>query len=319
MFLIPVVIILLLLFCIALLFHNAMFKKRFTHDPDIELYKEEDFQLNSVKYSVKIKKETINGKFYFKENYKKDKLIVVCHGMFSSHLSYMQDIGYLCNRGYKVFGFDYVGTSSSTGKSLVGFGSSIRSLDYVIKTLLKEDEFKNIDLYVYGHSWGGHAVTNITKFEPRIKGVIALAPALSFEDVIKGLVPKFMYPMIPFLSLIEKIKLGRYGSCKAHKSFKKYQGKVLVIHSKDDHMVKYNLTTLKLEKRYPNFKYLILNDRKHNPVYTVEAVNKMDAYNLKSRSLSEQEKLELKKQTNFLEFGELDFEILENIVHFIEQ
>ena len=79
--------------------------------------------------------------------------------MLSDQNSYLQDIEYFCRNNYQVFGFDYIGVSSSTGKNIKGLGNSLKSLDIVISYL--KLNYPNKDIYVVGHSWGGYATTNI--------------------------------------------------------------------------------------------------------------------------------------------------------------
>lgn len=307
--------------CVALtsLIHKKMFGSRFAHDPLVTTYSTELLGLEASPIEVGLYGETVRGGLYVKKGRETDKnvIVIVCHGMWTSHKSYMQDIGYICNAGFEVIGFDYIGTSTSDGKSLGGFGQSLRSLDAVVRYVKADAELSKRRIYVYGHSWGGYAATNIVAFHPDIAGVIAVAPAASFDAVAKNSFPKGIHFLIPLAKLFDRIKTGRFANRNAVKSLAGYSGSVLIIHSEDDHMCPYATTTALVKKSHSgsNFKYLTVKDKGHNPHYTRAALNIMREYGQKLQTLaSEEEKREYKKTVDFIAMGELDREIMDKVV-----
>ena len=221
--LIILIILIILYIIIGVYLHYSIFKNRFSLDSFVKTYTKEQYNLLSKEIEVDVDGSKVRGFIYNKETYKDDTLIIVCHGMWCTHKSYMQDIGYFCENGYQVLSFDYIGTDLSDGDSLIGFGQNVKCLDNVIKYVKEDETLKNKKIYLYGHSWGGHAVTNVVKFQPSVEGIIALAPATSFAKVLKGMTPFFLWPSILIIILIEKIKLGKYGALNAKRSLKKYE------------------------------------------------------------------------------------------------
>lgn len=318
----PLLIILVILTILytttGILIHKFIFRKRFALDPNMKTYTAEGLGLTKKEISFNVDQNIIRGFLYNKDDYKEDTLIIVCHGMWSTHLSYMQDIGYLCENGYQVLSFDYTGTDISDGDNIVGFGQSVKCLDKAIDYVQSLDEFKKRKIYVYGHSWGGYAVTNIVKFKPEIDGVIALAPAISFGRVLKGLLPKLLWPVIPVILMIDKIKTGKYGCLSAKRNLKGYKGKVFILHSVNDSLCKYKYTTEVLKKKYPNIKYYVTNGKGHNPNYSINAISLMNEYFANLKKLPKEEIPKYMQTVDYLAMGELDREVMSKIIEALE-
>lgn len=314
-----ILVVLMIFYMIAgILIHKFIFGKRFVLNSNTKTYTPEGLGLNKKEISFDVDGNLINGFIYSKGTTKSDSLIIVCHGMWSTHLSYMQDIGYLCDKGYEVLSFDYTGTDISEGINIVGFGESAKCLDKAIDYILTMDQYKERKIYVYGHSWGGYAATNIVKFKPQITGIIALAPAISFGRVLKGLLPKILWPAIPIILVVDRIKTQKYGCLTAKRSLKGYKGKVFILHSANDSMCKYKYTTEVLKKKYPNLKYYITNGKNHNPNYSINAISLMNEYFTNLKKLSKDDLSEYMKSVDYLAMGELDEEVMERIIKFIE-
>lgn len=309
-------VIILILFMFIMKIHNNMFNKRFELDPLVTLY--DDEKLNKKNIVFKCGKTSLRGFIYSYPNMNYKGTLVFSHGMFSSHKSYMQEIIYFANQGYKVLGFDYEATSLSDGDWLRGFGNSLRCLDYAIRFVKSNDELNNNKLVVVGHSWGGYAASNILKYHNDIDKVIALAPFASIMNLLKGYLPKFLYFLLPLMLLADATKCGKYSFANNFRTLKN-KNNVMVLHSKDDHMVKYEYNTSKLLKKNPKINSLIFNNKRHNPNYTSESVIRLTEYSSKASKLKGDELVEFKKSTDFLSLGKLDKEIMQKIMEFIEK
>jgi dipeptidyl aminopeptidase/acylaminoacyl peptidase len=310
-----ILVLIVLIFLFINNIHNKMFNKRFEMDPLVKSYEDEKLQRESVEFLCV--KTTLRGFVYSYENMNYKGLIVFSHGMFSSHKSYMQEIIYFANQGYKVLGFDYMATSLSDGDSLKGFGNSLKCLDYAIRYVKSNNELNKYKLFVVGHSWGGFAASNILKYHSDIEKVVALAPFASVKRLISGYLPKWLYIFLPLIVLADSLKCGKY-SFSSNISTLKNKDNVLVLHSTDDHMVKYELNTKKLIEKNPNVKSIISNNKRHNPNYSDESIIRLTEYSSKVSKLKGDELIEFKKSTDFLSLGELDTEVMYKIMEFIQ-
>lgn len=313
-----ILIIFIILIIIVYAVHNKLFNKRYI-PLDIDSYTAEEFNLSCEKIEVEYKKKMIRGYFYSLDGYDNDKLIIFAHGMDSSKESYMQEIGYFAQNGFLVLGFDYLGTNESDGV-LKGFGNSLLSLDTVIKYLKNNDKYKNKELYVVGHSWGGYATLNIVKYHKDIKGIIAMAPAVSLYKIFRGSYLKQNVLVTLLIELVELFKLGKYSLCNGAKSLKKYNGKVMVLQSKNDNVVRFD-SSLGYVKNMVGDKaeYLVVDGRYHNPDYKKEAVDKLMAFYKEFGQTPKDKYSELFAKSDFRAMGELDPEIMDKLIEFIKR
>ncbi len=303
--------------------HSKTYGGRHKRDPLVEQYTPQGLSLELEPVEFKLGKDTLRGALYspMGKEVKRDKIVVFAHGMWSDHGSYMQEIGYIANSGFLVLGFDYTATSSSDGKSLRGFGQSLKCLDAAVKFVKSREDLKGRKIYVVGHSWGGYAVTNIVKFHPDIAGVVAIAPATEFSAVIKTLLPKRLAMLIPFAELIDFLKTGKYANLDGTKSLEKYKGRVFIIHSKDDNFCNFELTSAKAVKalRGDNYKFYITEGRFHNPHYSTEAIELLKKYHVGLKELPPEKLDEFKKSFDFLKMGELDPYVMDMIIDFLNR
>ncbi len=308
-------IIVVLLIITGFIIHNIAFGKRYEANPLVKLYTKEEFNLNATPLEIKYKKEIIRGNLYNYNDFDTNKLIIYCHGMWSNHNSYLQDIEYFCKNNLLVFGFDYIGVSSSSGKNIKGLGNSLKSLDIVVNYF--EKKYPNKEIYVVGHSWGGFATTNIIALHPNIKGIIAMSPFISIYSCINKFVPKGLRFLTPFLYLADISKNGKYSLLKTKNSLKSNKGKVLFLASIDDPMVPYENNTGYIKKLYPNLNYIIVNNKGHNPNYKEEAVKKLQKFQNDIKAVPSDKITEFMNSINFHELGELDTSVMDKLIEFI--
>ena len=312
------IILVVTLFILVVLAHNKMFNKRYM-PPKIDSYTAEEFNLELRRVEVNHKGEFIRGNIYTYGEYDKNKLIVFCHGMTSTKESYLQEIAYLAHHGFMVLAFDYFGTNESDGK-LGGFANSLYSTNLVIDYIKSNSELKDKDIYVIGHSWGGYAALNIVKFHKDIKGIVALAPVVSFKKILReSKKKKTNYFISLLLMLVEEIKYDKFASCDGLKSLQAYDGKIMILQSTNDQEVPFesSLGYIKngLKKKA---EYVVVEDRFHNPDYKKEAVDKLTAFYSEVGKHSGDDLAEFMSKQKFREMGELDPEIMDKIVEFVK-
>ena len=306
------VLICIILFIISLNVHKKLFSNRFKSDSRISFYNKEEFGLNSKPIEISMGEVALRGAIYSYPNYKSDSIFVYCHGMWSGIPEYMQDIEFFCKNGYPVLAIEYEGTNDSSGKNIRGLSNSLRCIDKAIDYIESDSKLKDKKIYVAGHSWGGFAASNIVKYHKNIKGIIAISPFISIKNCYKGLLNKALWCLIPFLYLIDLVKCGKYAKSNTIKSLKEFKGNIVILHSKNDRIVKFKYNTLLLMNN-KNIKanYIIVDDKNHHPHYSKEALALLNEYEEKLRFLkTEEERTNYMKTVNFHKLGELDYEVL---------
>lgn len=313
--LLVILIIIITLFIISLKVHNKLFNHRFEKNEYVKYYTYEEFNLNETKIDIKVNKETIKGFIYTSNYYDSNKIVIYTHGFFSNHYAYMQDIAYLA-RYYIVISFDILGVSESSGKNLKCFANATKSLDYVINYV--KNNYKNKEIYLIGHSWGAYATLSALKYHKDIKKVVAISGFISRKNAIKSLIKSHKI-LIPFIHIIDSLKCIKYSLVNIITNLKRYRGNVLIISSIDDSVINYKENTLYLKNKFKDFNYIIETNKSHNPQYKKESVDRLNVFLNNINKLKGSELINYMKNTNYHLLGELDNNIMDNIVEFIKE
>ncbi len=289
----------------------------FSHK-DFKDLKFEDYEFLSSKGYV------LKGKIYYYDNYKPNHLVVFDHGMGGGHLSYFKEIELLARNGFKVLSYDHSGCMESGGQSTGGFCQSLCDLNDLFISLKANDKFNNYVFSVVGHSWGAFSTMNIPYFHKDIKHVVAMSGFISLEQVLKQNFKGLLSSVYDEVYNIEKESNPGYVNVNAINSLKSYEGKALIIHSKDDKTVnyKFHFNVLKEElKNNNNINFILLNKKRHNPNYTEEAVNYKDKFFKiyikqlkKGKLVTEEQKEKFKNSFDWNKMTEQDLSVWEEII-----
>lgn len=211
----------------------------------------------------------LRGYVYGAEN---DKgLIVISHGMGGGHEDYMADICWFVDRGWRVLGFDNTGCCESEGDSMVGMVQSALDLDAALDCVESDPELSVLPACLYGHSWGGYAVTAVLNFDHDIAASASMA---GYDDPVdveiewgKGMMGGLIYTQYPFLWLYNKLAFGEYAGLSAVDGINRTDTPVLIVHGDGDTVVGYNGSGI-IAKRdritNPNARFLTLSDEGSN-------------------------------------------------------
>ena len=262
----------------------GLFKKFLIHRYDdngyIKYFCADDFEgLKKDDFSFMSGENLLKGNFYYYDGYREDELIIFCHGIGGGHLSYMTEIELLCKNGYKVLAYDNTGCFESEGESILCITQALADLDNAIKTMKNDGIYKQFNhVYVIGHSWGGYAAGNIANFHDDIEKAVVISsfPSVSIllDELSEGAFAFLKKPFISKIADFEKEHHPEFFASSSVDAIKKGKTKYLVAHSKDDNVLpfKFGLQYVRENCKNEDVKYLVLEDRKHNPNYTTDAV-----------------------------------------------
>lgn len=105
-----------------------------------------------------------------------NKLVVIAHGIGSYANAYYNEMEYFVENGYCVLTYNCTGTFTSEGKGTTGLSQSPTDLHNALLFVESDPVLKDKEVYLFGHSWGGHAVTAVLNFEHKnIKAVASVA------------------------------------------------------------------------------------------------------------------------------------------------
>ena len=222
--------------------------------------------------------DPLAGWFYSYENPKEDRIIVFDHGIGGGHRSYMKEIALLAGEGYRVFAYDHAGCMASGGDGARGLSGSLADLDYAIFYLNEARKIRDDQISVVGHSWGGFAALNISRYHPFLSHVIAISGYLSLPRIAESQIPGLLKPFAkslvrPILELERETNPG-YADSDALSSLAGSGAKTLLIYSDNDPLIRKPLHYDPLYEAFESrkdFTFLLEKGKLHNPNYTREA------------------------------------------------
>ena len=255
--------------------YNQNFNLRFsTYEP--LSFKVEDFEgLSRTRYEFQSDKgQTLVGYLYESDNSRKG-IIVMAHGFGGGgHNSYMDIANYFAQNGYYVFAYDATGCDESEGEGVGGMAQGVADLDHAITFVENSEEIPDLPIGLFGHSWGGYAVSNVLTYHPEVKAVIECCgfnkSSDMFEDHGKAQAGDAIYGMLPFVKLHEYIKFGKYSTNSALDGFAASDADVMVVHSEDDGVVPVQYGYNLYYEKYRNddrFTFVHYEDRGHNHIF----------------------------------------------------
>ena len=216
-------------------------------------------------------KNMLGAYLYTAKNGKKGKaLVLVCHGIGCNMDGYLNRTQYFVRKGYDVFTFDMTGTCTSEGKNIKGLNQSKIDLHNALEFIRSQSRFKDMPVLIYGHSWSGYASANVLNYgHDDLAGVATLSGFNNTWDTMYFHAQRYVGKMAilykPWNALVEKIKFGKFAGGTGVSGINKYNGPVLVSHSKDDPTVPYSCSIIahRDEITNPRVEYLLFEDRGH--------------------------------------------------------
>lgn len=315
--------------------YESVFGKRFEiYDspllPDFKDYP--DLQSDPVSFPSE-KGYNYSGTIYYYNNVPKFKgLIVFSHGIFDGQLNYLPEIDYFAKRGYKVFGFDNTGSHLSGGKSLRGLPQSAKDLDTALKYVTSEINTEKLPLFLFGHSWGGYAVSTVSCYNQYdIKGVFVQSGFNRCCDMVVAEAVKrfgkFMLALMPYIRMYERIKFGKAADYTAMQGIAKATArgtKFLILHSLDDKTISLTNSVLSNVIKNDNITLITEKHKGHNSLDSDKAIKykkKLDdrCYDELGKNATSRAKRDFyQKNADKKEYFEIDYRLMKLIADFYE-
>lgn len=282
---------------IVMIVYNNQFPRYERHDTSISaMLRYEDLEEAYPRRLVNFTSEKNQLQGYVYGNDQNQGLVVVAHGIGGGADSYLPQITYFVDKGWRVFAYDSTGSFDSEGKSTKGFPQALLDMDAALTYINNQQEFNDLPIVLFGHSWGGYAVANVLHYEHEIDGVVSVSGANSPMEMIveqgQRMMGAFIHTQYPYLWLYQRILFGEEVSLNAVDAINKSDTPVLIIHGENDEMVNYDGSAIISnmdEITNPNAKALTLSDPKvsgHNDLFRSKAsIDYIDDVNVEYRQL----------------------------------
>jgi len=174
-------------------------------------------------------------------------LVVIAHGLGGGAESYLAETMYFVEQGWRVFSYDCTGSHSSEGKNTRGLPQSAIDLDAALTYVAGNDALSSLPVMLYGHSWGGYAVTAVLNYDHRNK-INAVASIAGYNAPIEILVEQASKMIGPFVAYVaypvewayQKVLFGSAADVTAVDGINNTDTAVLIIHGTEDQAISYN-------------------------------------------------------------------------------
>lgn len=229
---------------VIIVIYNGQFPRYDRHDLTVTtglIYEELEEQYPRRLVNFKSGKNRLQGYVYGQNQ--EQGLVVVAHGIGGGADTYLAQITYFVDQGWRVFAYDATGSFDSEGKTTKGFPQALIDLDAALAYIKTQEEFDSLPILLFGHSWGGYAVANILHYDYEIAGVATISGANSPMEMImeqgQRMMGGFIYTQYPFLWLYQRILFGKTASLNAVDAINGSDVPVLIIHGTEDDFVEY--------------------------------------------------------------------------------
>ena len=222
---------------------------------------------------------TLAGYKYSKPNQEVKGVVVISHGLGGGgHNTYMPFIDYFTSNGYYVFAYDARGNDNSGGDSVGGLPQGIICLDNALHHIVAIEEYQDLPITLFGHSWGGYSVGNVLNMHPDIKAAVIIAGFNESEDLLayqgQQMAGAGVHILMPYLKLYERIKFGKeFTAVSALQGLEKTDAGIMVVHSKDDATVPTKYGCDKFYEAFGNsdrFEFVLYEDKGHDYLFYSE-------------------------------------------------
>lgn len=275
---------------------------------------------------------------YFYPCYDAKGMVVVCHGMHSGADDYIPFIEFFVHNGYAVFTYDCQGTYASQGDSTIGMCTPLINLDHALTYIKNDKQLSRYKLFLFGHSWGGFAVTSVLSIHKNICACAAVAPFNSGYSLLVEKGQEYAGPLSDrlvtgfpkeFLNTYQTLLFKDYTKLTAVKGINSTDLPVFIAHGNRDLIIGFNHQSVishKDEIRTNNVTYYIGTDAQagHNTIlHSTRAVNyqeqiKKDLKNLKNefdRDLTKEEQSTFCNSVNHALYSEINSELMNKIIN----
>jgi alpha-beta hydrolase superfamily lysophospholipase len=267
---------------VAVLIYESIFGERYETASWLAFSLEDYEGLQMERSDFQSEDVTLAGYKYAKANQEVKGVVVIAHGLGGGgHNTYMPFIDYFTSNGYYVFAYDARGNDNSGGDAVEGLPQGIICLDSALHHVVAIEEYQNLPVALFGHSWGGYSVGNVLYMHPEIKAAAIIAGFNESEDLLayqgQQMAGEGTQVLLPYLKLYERIKFGKeFTAVSALQGLARTEAGIMVVHSKDDTTVPTRYGYDKFHEAFGSsdrFAFVLYEDKGHDYLFYSEGAS----------------------------------------------
>lgn len=222
--------------------------------------------------------DDLNGYFYSNRNNQEYKgVIIVNNGFGSGHEAMLGEIQALIDCGYLVYGFDKTGYDNSEGNGIGSLSQGVDDLSKAIEHVKKSEKSMNLDIILYGKSYGAYCCLAVLNSTNDVSKVISMSAFNKTSDILESeatrMVGKLGVLFVPFLKFYDCINEKPITACDG---ILKTDANIIIMHSIDDKVVSYKDSySLFKEKstRKTNMNFILYENKGHDIIKSEASVH----------------------------------------------
>jgi pimeloyl-ACP methyl ester carboxylesterase len=257
---VPVIIIIIVLVLLAIVFYIASYieyrKAFYVRGKEATGFYEFFFsrfpELKADTFSFPSGEDSLFGVCLHYEGEQKG-LILIVHGWAWNLEPYLPQAEYLARAGYSVALFDGSGIGRSGGSRILGLPQHMIDTGAALDHIKAAPEFRDMPVFLYGHSWGGYAADAVSCLKNySLKGILSVSAYYEALGAMKSMAQKrygflsnaFVLPA----TVIERLAYGRAAGYTAVQGLILADCPVLAVHSKSDFTLSFKENFMKIKK-----------------------------------------------------------------------
>jgi pimeloyl-ACP methyl ester carboxylesterase len=270
----------ILISCAGFIVVHALYSRQFarTETPESSIYPSYDEITGYDRYPVSFKsgENTLRGNVYGAEN--DGGLVVIVHGLGGGSDNYIMEMMWFVDHGRSVLTYDATGSFSSDGDGKVSLAQAALDLDAALTFIEGDERLRERPVLLFGHSWGGYAVTAVLNFDHDVTASVCMAGYdlpfdLLFEQS-RNIIGGLAYALYPFERVYHRIVVGKTERLSAVEGINRSGIPVLIVNGDRDDVVRADgsgLASHRGEITNPNVEYLEVKNRGHNDLLLSDA------------------------------------------------
>ena len=315
---------------------NNIFRRSVYDENSVSMkYEDVEWKYKRELISFESGENTLQGYYYGLEESK--GLVVISHGLSCGAAIYFTETVYFLEHGYEVFAYDSTGCHNSEGDNCVGLVQSALDLDAALTYIESDDRFDDLPVFLYGHSWGGYAVTAVHNFDHDVQAAVSVAgysePMEKIDEWGETIIWKLYALEKPLVIMQQKQIFGDKYNMTAVDGINNTDIPILIIHGTKDEIIPFDGSSIiahKDEITNPNVEYRVYDkDGKNNhgdmylnydavPAYEERYKYYVELYNANNGVLSEETWYQYNTEMLELKVALLDEEFMQDVLKFYE-